>query len=154
MASDNSRHSVSVAAAIIDSSQRVLVIRRRDNGKWEPPGGVLEIDETIHEGLVREVMEETGLKVQPTVLTGVYKNMTRAIVALVFECQILEGVPRSTSETAEIRWMSAEELHTYLDSAYAYRLLDALSERSEPAVRTHDGVNLIEMSAKQTSQDV
>jgi 8-oxo-dGTP diphosphatase len=145
---------VSVAAAIIDSSRRVLVIRRRDNGKWEPPGGVLEIDETIHEGLVREVMEETSLKVQPTVLTGVYKNMTKAIVALVFECKILEGTPRPTSETADVRWMSPEQLHTHLDGAYAYRLLDALGERSEPAVRTHDGVNLIEESANQTGQDV
>jgi 8-oxo-dGTP diphosphatase len=149
VASDNPRHSVSVAAAIIDNSQRVLAVRRRDNGKWEPPGGVLEENETIHAGLVREVMEETGLKVQPTVLTGVYKNMSRAIVALVFECQILEGVPRPTSETTEVRWMSAEQLRAHMDSAYAYRLLDALGEKSEPAVRMHDGVNLIEKTAKQ-----
>lgn len=152
MASDAPRHSVSVAAAIIDNSHRVLVVRRRDNGKWEPPGGVLEVDETIHAGLVREVMEETGLKVQPTVLTGVYKNMTRAIVALVFRCEILEGTARPTSETVEVQWMSAEQLHTYMDSAYAYRLLDAIGDRSEPAVRTHDGVNLIPEAAKQYTE--
>jgi 8-oxo-dGTP diphosphatase len=134
---------VSVAAAIIDDSQRVLVIRRRDNGKWEPPGGVLEVEETIYAGLIREVWEETGLKVQPTVLTGVYKNMKRAIVALVFECKILEGIPRTTSETAETRWMNAGELRAHVDGAYAHRLLDALGERSEPAVRMHDGVNLV-----------
>jgi 8-oxo-dGTP diphosphatase len=149
VASSTPRHSVSVAAAIIDDSQRFLVIRRRDNGKWEPPGGILEVEETIHAGLVREIWEETGLKVQPTVLTGVYKNMTRGIVALVFKCQILEGIARPTSETAEVRWMSAEQLHTHMDSAYAYRLLDALGDRSEPAVRTHDGVNLIHTTAKQ-----
>ncbi len=37
----------------------------------------------------------------------------------------------------------------HMDNAYASRLLDALGERSEPAVRAHDGVNSIEESAKQ-----
>ncbi len=64
MRTDTPRHSVSVAAAIIDEDSRILAIRRADNGQWEPPGGVLELDETIHEGLVREVLEETGLKVR------------------------------------------------------------------------------------------
>ena len=37
---------------------------------------------TIHDGLVREVLEETGLVVEPDYLTGVYKNMRHGIVAL------------------------------------------------------------------------
>lgn len=40
-------HSVSVAGAIVDDAGRALLIRRRDNGRWEPPGGVLEAGETI-----------------------------------------------------------------------------------------------------------
>ena len=55
-------HSVSVAAAVIDDAGRVLVIQRRDNGRWEAPGGVLEMDESIPEGVAREVLEETGLE--------------------------------------------------------------------------------------------
>ena len=73
---------MSVAAAVVDDDGRLLAIRRRDNGHWEPPGGVLELDETIEDGLVREVHEETGLTVKPERLTGVYKNMERGIVAL------------------------------------------------------------------------
>ena len=81
--SDHTRkHSVSVAAAIIDDEGRFLAIRRADNGAWEPPGGVLELDESIEAGLIREVEQETGLQVEPTALTGVYKNMCRGIVAL------------------------------------------------------------------------
>ncbi len=41
------RHSVSVAAIITDDHDRALLIQRADNGHWEPPGGVLELGETI-----------------------------------------------------------------------------------------------------------
>ncbi len=43
-------HSVSVAGAVIREDGRVLAIQRTDNGHWEPPGGVLELDEDIESG--------------------------------------------------------------------------------------------------------
>src|SRR5690606_18748208 len=49
------RHSVSVAAAVIDPEGRALVIRRRDNHHWQLPGGILELGESIHDGLRREI---------------------------------------------------------------------------------------------------
>lgn len=70
------RHVVGVAAVIVDEEERVLVIKRRDEDVWEFPGGALEIGETVVDGLVREVSEETGLDVTPQRLTGVYQNMT------------------------------------------------------------------------------
>lgn len=138
MNSSTPRHSVSVAAAIIDQSGRVLSTRRRDNGHWEPPGGILELEESIEEGLVREVLEETGLLVRPVRLTGVYKNMVRGIVALVFHCQLLEREAKVSEEVAELRWLAAAELSEYMDEAYAVRMLDALEDGS-PTVRAHDG---------------
>ena len=135
------RHSVSVAAAIVNDDGRLLAIRRRDNGHWEPPGGVLELDETIEEGLVREVREETGLTVRPERLTGVYKNMERGIVALVFRCCVVAGQQTSTAEAAEVTWFTADEVRKRLDEAYAVRLLDGLLD-GPPKVRIHDGVRL------------
>jgi 8-oxo-dGTP diphosphatase len=84
MSQDN-RHSVSVAAVVTNDDGRVLVVQRRDNGEWQIPGGVLELDESIHAGLQREVEEETGLIVEPERLTGIYKNLRLGVVALVFE---------------------------------------------------------------------
>ena len=83
MTGEAAHHSVSVAGVVIDENGRTLVIQRRDNGHWEPPGGILERDESIIEGLLREVREETGLIVEPVALTGVYKNMRLGVVALV-----------------------------------------------------------------------
>ena len=120
-----------------------LLIQRRDNQRWEPPGGVLELGETIPDGLRREVREETGLDVEPVALTGVCKNMTRAIVALVFRCKITGGELASSDEVAAFRWATAAEVAELADEAYAVRVLDALNGDHPAAVRHHDGVHLV-----------
>ena len=141
--SENSpRHSVSVAAAIIDDEGRFLAIRRADNGAWEPPGGVLELDESIEAGLVREVEEETGLQVEPTALTGVYKNMRRGIVALVFRCRVIGETPRPTPETLDMQWLTRDQLDDRMAEAYRVRLTDAV-DSDRTSVRTHDGVRIL-----------
>src|SRR3954453_21616865 len=141
--SDHTRkHSVSVAAAIIDDEGRFLAIRRADNGAWEPPGGVLELDESIEAGLIREVEEETGLQVEPTVLTGVYKNVSRGIVALVFRCRVIGGPPRATPETLDMQWLMREQLDDHMAEAYRVRLTDAV-DTDRASVRTHDGVRIL-----------
>src|SRR4051794_5100899 len=102
------RHSVSVAAVITDEFGRVLITQRRDNGHWEPPGGVLETEESILDGLKREVREETGLTVEPVRLTGVYKNMTRGIVALMFLARVVDGAPDPTDEASHVEWWTSQ----------------------------------------------
>ncbi|MFJ5780183.1 NUDIX hydrolase [Streptomyces sp. NPDC093094] len=135
---------MSVAGVVVDDQGRALLIQRRDNGKWEPPGGVLERGETIPEALGREVLEETGIKIAPAVsLTGVYKNMTGLIVSLVFRCEAADGTPTTGSETRALRWATREEVSELADEAYAIRVLDALDAASPPAIRAHDGVKLV-----------
>lgn len=137
-------HSVSVAGVIVDDHGRALLIKRRDNGHWEPPGGVVEADETLPDALQREVLEETGIKIAlPAALTGVYKNMTGLIVSLVFRCQAIEGQPTIGDETRALRWVTRDEVAELADEAYAIRVLDALDAVSPPAVRAHDGVKLV-----------
>jgi 8-oxo-dGTP diphosphatase len=138
----DARHSVSVAGVIIDHQQRALLVQRRDNQHWEAPGGVLELDESIPAGLRREVREETGLSVDPEALTGVYKNMARGIVALVFRCRVIGGQLATNGEVSAFQWATADEIRTLASEAYAVRVLDALSH-SDTAIRQHDGVNLI-----------
>lgn len=135
-------HSVSVAGIVVNDEGKVLVIRRRDNGHWEPPGGILEIDETFEEGVRREVHEETGLWVKVDRLTGVYKNMKRGIVALVFRCTLEGGSLTTTDESREVRWLSIDEVQTAMAPAYAVRVVDAVAEFAT-LTRVHDGRDLL-----------
>ena len=130
-----------MAAAIVDG-ERVLVTRRRDNGKWEPPGGTLEPTETIVDGLVREVREEVGLEIVPGRLTGVYKNMTQGIVALVFRCEHNGEIVQTSEEVSEIFWMTRTQVQENLDEAYACRLIDAM-DPGPVSIRAHDGTVLL-----------
>ncbi|MFI6800132.1 NUDIX hydrolase [Streptosporangium canum] len=139
----NTQHSVSVAGVIIDDQGRALLTQRRDNGHWEAPGGVLERDEDITTGLLREIHEETGLHVEPVTLTGVYKNMTRGIVALVFRCKVIGGRLTETDETRAFRWVTADEVQELASEAFAIRVLDVMHHAQAPAIRSHDGVRLL-----------
>src|SRR5690349_18483652 len=138
----STQHSVSVAAVVVNDAGQVLMTQRRDNGHWEPPGGVLELSESILDGVRREVREETGFDIEPERLTGVYKNMPRGIVALVFRAHIVGGSsPTATDEVARLAWLSPDDVADRCDEAYAIRVLDALHE-AQPAIRAHDGVTV------------
>ena len=139
----SAQHSVSVAGVITDDHGRALLVQRADNSRWEPPGGVLELGETIHDGLRREVLEETGLEVDPVALTGIYKNMPRGIIALVFRCKITGGVLTTSDESTAFRWAAQNEIRDLASEAYAIRIMDAFHESQTPAVRQHDGIRLL-----------
>jgi 8-oxo-dGTP diphosphatase len=133
---------VSVAGAVVREDGRVLAIKRRDNGHWEPPGGVLESGEAMQDGLLREVLEETGLTVAAERLSGVYQNVERDIVALVFRCHVVRGELRPSGETTEFAWLAQAEVVQRMTPAYAARLTDATAG-DDPVTRTHDGVTLL-----------
>lgn len=137
------RHSVSVAAVVVNEQGQVLVIKRSDNGAWQLPGGVLELGETIQDGVRREVVEETGVQVEPIGLTGVYKNIKLGVVALVFRAYQVGGVASPTEEAAAVDWWAPARVAAGMSEAFAVRILDALREDGTPAVRTHDGVQVI-----------
>lgn len=138
------RFSVSVAAAVMREDGRLLAIQRRDNGHWELPGGVLEPGEKLLDGLVREVHEETGFTVHPERLSGVYQNLNRDIVALVFACRVVAGEPQTGDESTKVDWLDRPGIHERMEEVYAVRLLDSLDPGNDgPAVRVHDGVRVI-----------
>jgi ADP-ribose pyrophosphatase YjhB (NUDIX family) len=87
------------------------------------------------------VLEETGIEVQVERLTGVYKNMPRGIVSLVFRCAPVGGQPTPTDEALSVRWFSIEEIRQRMDPAYVIRVTDAFTDHA--SARAHDGVNLM-----------
>lgn len=126
---------------MVDSRGHILVIRRRDNSEWQIPGGILELGESIEDGVRREIHEETGVNVRVGRLTGIYKNMRRAVVALVFRCVPQSGEAQPTAEASEVRWITREQAAEMMTPAFAVRVLDAFEDDTQ--VRAHNGVDLL-----------
>jgi 8-oxo-dGTP pyrophosphatase MutT (NUDIX family) len=61
-------------AVVRDSSGRILLVRRADDGYWELPGGRVEVGESASAAVVREVAEEAGVTIRVTGLAGVYSD--------------------------------------------------------------------------------
>ncbi|WP_017607468.1 NUDIX hydrolase [Nocardiopsis xinjiangensis] len=141
--SDVALHSVSVTGIVVRPEDgKVLVIRRADDGRWVPPGGVLELVETPEQCAMREVREETGVEVEPVRLTGVYKNMKLGVVSLALLCEPVGGSVRTTDEALSVAWLSPEEAVRAAPEARGVRITDALSEGG-PFIRVHDGTHLL-----------
>lgn len=65
---------VGAAVLVLDSENRLLLMRRSDSGYWGPPGGATEPGERVEEAARRETTEETGLIVGEMQLFGVFSG--------------------------------------------------------------------------------
>lgn len=140
MASPTGRFSVSAATVTVNDVGEVLLIRRADNGRWDLPGGVVELGEHPPTAAVRETREETGVTVRVGRCTGVYTNVVRGIVAFVFRATPLAGRPRPSEESVAATWCTPSRALDLLPPVFATRLADALNLPDEaPVFRAHDG---------------
>jgi ADP-ribose pyrophosphatase YjhB (NUDIX family) len=97
---------------VTDAGEVVLLRRGIEPGRgsWAQPGGFLEIDETVHEGAVRETLEEIGLVVEPGEIIGFYSRPEAAVVVLAFEARIASGKARTSPEALEVRAFRPEAI--------------------------------------------
>ncbi len=138
---------VGCSAAIFDATrQRILLVRRADNGQWCVPGGYMEPGESLTEACAREVWEETGLRVRVGRLVAVYTTphhlMTYAdgnrwqLVVLLFEAEAVGGEPRAADETTEIGYFSPEEAAGLTMNGLDHqRVADAFADQAVTLVR-------------------
>ena len=104
-------------------------------GTWSLPGGALETGETILEGVVREVLEETGLRVRPLELLAMLDRILRDeqgvveyhYVLLDWLCVLADedgdggANACAGSDAIEVAWMTAEEIEAMVDPDEAMR---------------------------------
>jgi ADP-ribose pyrophosphatase YjhB (NUDIX family) len=129
---------LSVVAAIFDSSGRILLTRRKDDGHWCLPAGAMDSGESASEACEREVLEETHLKVRVTKLLGVYSSPNYLcvyedgnrwhVVDMFFDVEVIGGALALSEETTDARFFTLEETYPLnLHSPDKQRLEDAFT---------------------------
>jgi 8-oxo-dGTP diphosphatase len=133
-AAGSARFRVAVSAIIFEQG-RVLLAQRRDIDWWNLPGGGMELGETVDEAVVREVLEETGLKVEIVRLVGVYSKPQKAELVLAFSCMVTGGTAHETEETRACRYFAPRDLPSNTLPKHRQRIEDALLNQPEAILR-------------------
>ncbi|MEU3750987.1 MULTISPECIES: NUDIX hydrolase [Streptomyces] len=110
----------SVTVVVRDGAGRLLVIHKTDNDLWALPGGGHDIGERISDTAVREVEEETGVKVVVDGIVGLYTDPEHVLAyddgevrqqfSICFRAHPVGGSLRTSSESKEVRWVDPADL--------------------------------------------
>jgi len=131
-------HIVAAAGYVEDENGNVLLVKTHNRG-WDTPGGQIENGETIEEGVLREIFEESGITATVRSLVGVYSNVGEHLwydgkthvptkVMLDFICDYVSGEPTPSDETSEVIWVPKEEVMQYVTApAMRFRFEKALN---------------------------
>ena len=106
---------------VVFHNERVLLVRRAnppDVGRWGLPGGKIDMGETIAAAAVREVYEETGIRVaakQAFTAMDAFdiredKRLHQHFILVAVLCEWIGGEPQAGDDALEARWFCPEEL--------------------------------------------
>ena len=108
---------IPVVCAIIEQDDLVLCALRSEHmslpGKWEFPGGKLELNELPEEALIREINEELNIEIRIVESLPIAKHayVPEKIIQLIpFRCVIVSEQKPSATEHAELRWVKKDKL--------------------------------------------
>lgn len=105
-----------VGAIVHDAEGRLLLIRRGrppGEGLWSIPGGRVEAGESDAEAVVRELVEETGLRVEPRSLIGQVERPGPGGVTydiLDYAAIVVGGALMAGDDASDARWATPAEL--------------------------------------------
>ncbi len=128
-----------IVGGIIEKDNKILMVKeakKKCYGKWNVPAGHLEDGETIFNGAIREIYEETGCKVRLKkmlpIMSGELENTTFMIITFTTEL-LEEKISFNKEEILDVKWISKEELEnmnseTLRDEILIKRTLKMLKE--------------------------
>jgi 8-oxo-dGTP diphosphatase len=118
--------------ALILKDDAILLEKRKNRpgkGKWSVPGGLVELGETLDHAVIREVGEETCLRVFEPCLVDVVDNVELDeagkvqyhFVIVDYHVKVKSGLPRAMSDAEELRWVPLDEVEEYdLTSSFRF----------------------------------
>lgn len=113
--------------ALVMKDGKILLAKRTnkllEGGKWGLLGGFVNRDETLKEAVAREVMEESGFKIEDINLLTVRDNPDRPKedrqnISFVYFCRALEKVGESDWEVDDLQWFDLDDIPSEEEIAF------------------------------------
>jgi 8-oxo-dGTP diphosphatase len=109
---------------VVRRAERVLIVQRGNppnKGRWSIPGGAVEVGESLRAAGQREVREECGIEVAVGEAAGVFETIlpdsagaTRYHYIMIdFFADYVAGELQPSSDSADARWVTRDELQQY-----------------------------------------
>jgi 8-oxo-dGTP pyrophosphatase MutT (NUDIX family) len=117
-------HIVAAAGYVEDKNGNILLIKTHNRG-WDATGGQIEIGENLEEAVLREILEESGIRASVRCLIGIYSNVGQHLdydgvtnvptkVLFDFICDYIGGQPTISDESSEVIWVPKKEVMNYI----------------------------------------
>ncbi len=123
-----------MADAIVLHEDKLVLVKRKNEpfqGMYALPGGFVELGEIPEEAVVRETLEETGLRVRVERLLGVYGDPGRDprghLVSVVYVVRSYEGEPTPGDDAVDVKLLSKTESIPKLAADHNLILTDYLT---------------------------
>jgi 8-oxo-dGTP diphosphatase len=117
---------VGVGAVVVHQGRVLLVQRGHEplKGKWSLPGGMLELGESLTQGVAREVQEETGLSVEAVELIELIDRIHKETdssgervryhyVIADYLCRVMGGTLQAASDADAVRWVERAQWNSH-----------------------------------------
>lgn len=125
---------VAAVGGVVLDGDRVLLVRRAlppRQGEWSLPGGLLELGESLADGVRRELREETGLDVEVGPIVETFDRVHRDDVGRIryhfvivdFLCRPAGGSLQPGDDAAEVRWVAHREVAALGVNAFAVAVI-------------------------------
>ena len=101
------------ATTVVESGGRVLFVRRLTQpgyGLWSLPGGYVDRGEVVEQAAAREVLEETGLRVEITGLVGLFAESGHPVVVAAYHCHSVRGDAAPGPEVSQLGYFALDSL--------------------------------------------
>jgi 8-oxo-dGTP diphosphatase len=104
-----------VSIVIIINNGKILVLKRAEGnrsypGKWNFPGGGVELNEDIYAAAVREVSEESGLQIQQGNLIYLQRAETPTLILHIFITNKYNGSVEINDESTDYSWVYPDDI--------------------------------------------
>lgn len=118
---DTELRPVTVVIGVIERNNKVLMVRRKNNIDgltWQFPAGRLRFGEKEEECIVREVLEETDVKVRIKEKIGIRSGDETKTLRHYYACTYLDGIAKNNDpiENSDVAWVDLDKILDYITS--------------------------------------